>query len=265
MNKKTTAYERLKELSAQGETINASWSSGGKYTEWSQSVHAAIKRMFGDDSGHIRSLNSISYSPLMCSASTPNHVFDDCFMGGVKQALAVIRSVIQEFEDYELESADSETDKDSAEPAELGNRIFLVHGHDNEMKETVARFLEKISFEPVILHEQANAGATIIEKFERNTDVQYAIVLFSPDDVGNVKTKAKDLNDRARQNVVLELGYFLGKLGRSHVCPLVRGKMELPSDIHGVVYVPFDGESWKLHIIKELKHLGFAVDANAAF
>jgi predicted nucleotide-binding protein len=152
--------------------------------------------------------------------------------------------------------------KDIATPA---RKVFVVHGHDTEMKETVARFLERIEFEAIILHEQANGGDTIIEKFERNADVGYAVVLLSGDDVGAAVGSQDELKSRARQNVVLELGYFIGRLGRSHVCPLVKGDVEIPSDFHGVVYVPFDGESWKLHLVRELRHLGFDLDTNKVF
>ena len=129
----------------------------------------------------------------------------------------------------------------------------------------MARFLERCDFEAIILHEQASGGDTIIEKFERNSDVSYAVVLLSPDDVGAARDKKDELQARARQNLVLELGYFIGKLGRPHVCPLVRGRIETPSDFHGVVYVPFEGEDWKFHLVKELKHLGFDIDANKVF
>ena len=105
--------------------------------------------------------------------------------------------------------------------------------------------------EAIILHEQASVGDTIIEKLERNSDVSYAVVLLSPDDVGAAQDKKDELQSRARQNVVLELGYFIGRLGRSHVCPLVPGPMEVPADFHGVVYVPFEGEDWKFHLCDE--------------
>ncbi len=154
---------------------------------------------------------------------------------------------------------------EATEIALSARKVFVVHGHDTEMKETVARFLERIEFEAVILHEQANAGDTTIEKFERNSDVGYAVVLLSGDDVGAPVGSQDELKLRARQNVILELGYFIGRLGRSHVCPLVKGALEIPSDFHGVVYVPFDGESWKLHLVRELRHLGFELDTNKVF
>jgi predicted nucleotide-binding protein len=117
----------------------------------------------------------------------------------------------------------------------------------------------------VILSEQANSGRTIIEKFERNADVRFAIILLSPDDIGGLASDTSEPQPRARQNAILELGYFLGALGRQRVCPLVRGHRDLPSDVHGLVYVAFDGDAWKIQLVKELKAAGFEIDANLAF
>ena len=114
-------------------------------------------------------------------------------------------------------------------------KVFLVHGHDISAKESVARFLEKLQLTPVILHEQANEGRTIIEKFEAYADVGYAVVLLTPDDVGATSSSPEKLAGRARQNVILELGYFTGKLGRRRVCGLFKPGVEVPSDFHGVL------------------------------
>jgi len=119
---------------------------------------------------------------------------------------------------------------------------------------------------PIILHERPNEGRTIIEKFEKNADVQFAIVLLSPDDMAYAKggTPA-DARARARQNVVLELGYFVGKLGRARVFALKRDTdIELPNDISGVVYTSYDSQGhWQFELVRELKAVGYAVDANA--
>ncbi len=142
------------------------------------------------------------------------------------------------------------------------NKVFIVHGHDGELKTEVARMLEKLKLEPIILHEQHNEGQTVIEKFENNSDVGYAIILYSPDDVGNsviAYEKSKIVNQRARQNVVFEHGYFVGKLGRKNVAMIVKGDIEVPSDMSGVVYIKGD---WKMEIAKELKNAGFEVDLN---
>lgn len=142
------------------------------------------------------------------------------------------------------------------------NRIFIVHGHDHGALQTVARYLEKHKFEAIILHEQANSGRTIIEKIEANSDVGFAIVLLTPDDLGKAKD-ASDYSLRARQNVILELGYFIGKLGRDRVCALKTAELEIPSDYVGVVWTEMDrAEAWKFQLAKELKAVGYDLDMN---
>ena len=143
-------------------------------------------------------------------------------------------------------------------------RVFVVHGHDEGARETVARFLERTGFEAVILHEQANEGRAIIEKFEAHGEVGFAVILLTPDDVGS--TKGGNLKPRARQNVILELGYFFGRLGRNRVAALKRGDIELPSDFDGIVYTPFDnGSGWQVALAKELIAAGFEIDWNKVY
>lgn len=141
-------------------------------------------------------------------------------------------------------------------------QVFIVHGHNETIKLNVARTLEKLDLIPIILHEQPNEGRTIIEKFEKHSNVGFAVVLLTDDDEGKSKT-TMELQLRARQNVILELGYFIGKLGRDKVVPLYMKDVELPSDLYGLVYVPIDStDSWKLALIKELRAAGYMVDAN---
>jgi predicted nucleotide-binding protein len=152
-----------------------------------------------------------------------------------------------------------------AKPAEVfsNNKVFLVHGHDEGARETVARFLERLGLEAVILHEQANQGRTIVEKLEHHNGARFAVVLLTPDDVGG-KTPT-ELQPRARQNVILELGYFLARLGRQRVCALHRGEVEIPSDYMGVIYIKYDGGAgWKLELARELKAAEFQIDMNDA-
>lgn len=140
--------------------------------------------------------------------------------------------------------------------------IFIVHGHDEGARETVARFIERLGFKPIILHEQANRGRTIIEKVEAYGDVGFAIVLLTPDDEGRM-AGGPDLEPRARQNVLLELGYFIGRLGRENVCALKRGNVEIPSDFAGVVWEAMGPDSaWKLALGRELNAAGYTVDWN---
>ncbi|MGC4038121.1 MAG: nucleotide-binding protein [Chitinophagaceae bacterium] len=128
------------------------------------------------------------------------------------------------------------------------NNVFIVHGHNIEIQQSVARVIEKLGLNVIILQEQPNEGKTVIEKFESNSNVGFAIILLTDDDEGKAKTQI-DLQKRARQNVILELGYFIGKLGRGRVLPLYSEGVELPSDIHGVLYVPIDkAANWKFSI-----------------
>ena len=142
------------------------------------------------------------------------------------------------------------------------SKIFIVHGHDGEAKQKTARFIEKLGLKAIILHEQASRGKTIIEKIEEYSDVGFAIVLYTPDDLGNVKEEAANgkLRYRARQNVVFEHGLLIGKIGREKVIPLVSGEVELPNDISGVIYI--GNEQWQVDVAKEMKAAGYSIDLN---
>lgn len=148
------------------------------------------------------------------------------------------------------------------------SKVFIVHGRDEEAKAVVARFVERCGLIPVILHEQTDQGRTIIEKFEQESDVGFAVVLLTPDDVGGINETSPDtvvLRPRARQNVILELGYFVGTLGRDRVCAFLKGDIEVPSDFSGVLYTPFGSdESWKMRLARELKAASFDIDLNVA-
>ncbi|NWA25751.1 nucleotide-binding protein [Pseudomonas gingeri] len=141
-------------------------------------------------------------------------------------------------------------------------KVFIVHGRDDLAKYEVSRFIDNLGLEAIILHEQANAGLTIIEKIERYTnEADFALVLYTPCDQGRGYHEQKENpKDRARQNVVFEHGYLMAKLGRENVCALVKGKIETPNDISGVVYVPLDqAGAWQKEIVKELKACGYTI------
>lgn len=146
-------------------------------------------------------------------------------------------------------------------------KVFIVHGHDELAESQMARFIEKIGLQAIILHEQPNSGRTIIEKIEANSDVQYAVVLYTPCDLGRAKEdKVESEKYRARQNVVFEHGYLIGKLGRNKVSALVKGDIETPGDISGVVYIKMDdGGAWKTQLVKEMKSIGLECDINKIF
>lgn len=141
------------------------------------------------------------------------------------------------------------------------SQVFIVHGHDDLAKVETARFISNLGFEPIILHEQASSGQTIIEKIESYSNVGFGIVLYTPCDSGSKKGDESNLKSRARQNVVFEHGFLIGKIGRKNVCALVKDSVETPNDISGVVYVSMSGD-WKLSVAKELRNSGYKVDMN---
>ena len=143
------------------------------------------------------------------------------------------------------------------------NKVFIVHGHDDAALQGLARFLEKLGLEAIVLREQPDQGRTIIEKFEDSAkDVGFAVVVLTPDDLGG-SVKLTEQQNRARQNVIFELGFFAGKLGRGRVCLLRKGHVEIPSDLFGVIYTDMDpAEGWKGRLVGELKAAKLQFDSN---
>lgn len=184
----------------------------------------------------------------------------------VRHRLTNLRSIHNRLGFFENSPSSAGAAKeDSRPPAGSSRDVFVVHGRDEAWKQTVARFLEKLKLAPVILHEQPSMGKTIIEKLESHSMMGFAIVLLTPDDVGALASEAASLKARARQNVVFELGYFIGLLGRPNVCALVGERVERPSDISGLVYISLDSPGeWKLGLARELRAAGLDVDLNDA-
>ncbi len=184
---------------------------------------------------------------------------------GIPETITMIQGRISDLEDRKGDLQSGATLRPAkGVPAAMSKKVFVVHGRDEATRQTVARLLERLGLEAIILHEQPSQGRTVIEKFERYSDVGYAVVLLTADDKGGPKGESpKGYKPRARQNVILELGFFLGKLGRNRVCPLHEENVELPSDYEGVVYVPRDaGGAWQTQLAKEMKSAGLDVDLN---
>ena len=142
-------------------------------------------------------------------------------------------------------------------------KVYIVHGPDEETKTTVAKFIENLGLKPTVLDRKPSKGQTVIDKFDEQADkAGFAIALLTPDDVGAVKDEAdRQLNPRARQNVLFELGYFIGKLNPNRVCLLYKEGVELPSGIRDVAYVPMDGaDAWKLKLCQGMRSAGLPVN-----
>jgi predicted nucleotide-binding protein len=146
--------------------------------------------------------------------------------------------------------------------------VFIVHGHDELAKTSLEVLLRELGLDPIVLHRQADQGLTVIEKFEKHSDVGYAFILLTPDEVAYLKEdEAKEDSERrkekrARPNVIFEFGYFVGRLGRSKVCCLHTGEVTLPSDVNGMIYKKYNTiEEIAFSIIKDLKASGYRITA----
>jgi len=177
----------------------------------------------------------------------------------VRQQVESLESTIERIDLIPEKAAAGSPDADGPPTT---REVFVVHGHDDAALAETARFLEKADFIPIILNEMPSGGRTVIEKLEHYSQVGFAVVLLTPDDVGGKGTGgASNLGPRARQNVIGELFLFIGKLGRSRVCSLKKGDLEFPSDIAGVVYVEMDAAgAWKATLLKELEAAGYVID-----
>ena len=176
-----------------------------------------------------------------------------------KMTSAVIVPFLRDYKGYVEAQAPATSVR--AAPSDF-KKVFIVHGHDDAARETMARFIGLVGLEPIILHERANKGMTIPEKLAAYSKVGFAVVLLTPDDTGRGKAETVD-QPRARQNVILELGYFIGVIGRDRVCALKKGSVEIPSDYLGVVYTEFDDAGgWKQKLAQELDAAGYDIDWN---
>ncbi|HDX9494870.1 TPA: nucleotide-binding protein [Bacillus thuringiensis] len=158
-------------------------------------------------------------------------------------------------------------DKVSKEESKIDRtKVFIVHGHDELAKIQASDFVRKLGLTPIILHQQASGGKTIIEKIESYSNVGFGIVLYTPCDLGSKVGEEKHLSPRARQNVVFEHGFLIGKIGRENVAALVKETVETPNDIAGVVYISMTtGGDWEIQLARELKSSGYDIDFNKLY
>lgn len=237
-----------------------------EFEEWENSVQGLLTEVFGVGSYLLR-FRQLTIRPISYFMGGHRDWYAEpkqAWTTGLSQAQKILSEAIEEAE--LLSGNTSSTLPATSASRTHGNRVFIVHGHDDAARESVARFLERLGVEAIVLHEKPTAGRTIIEKLEHYADADFAVILLTPDDLGGSREEAPgQLHERARQNVILELGYFVGRLGRKNVCALYKGAVELPSDYLGVVYVPLDvGGGWRLQLAKELRSAQFNVDMNLA-
>lgn len=256
--------------SLQGELSQLPHRNGDKLDALRRRTKMVLGQIFGPSTPYLTDLAAIHFYPTILYSGMPSSQYDEWWQSASDSWSNMLATAREELEiksattiNHGQSSSHSSDNKDSSINS---NQVFVVHGHDEAMKLAVARVLEKLGLMPIILHEQPDKGRTIIEKFMDFSKVGFAVVLFSPDDLAYEKASTPDSAQlRARQNVVLELGFFIGKLGRKRVLVLHKQvpKFDMPSDYAGVLFKPFDEKgAWQIELVRELKHNGFKVDAN---
>lgn len=261
-----TTATALLELSSRTEADLAEFRT--QYLSWTERTEAVLESCFethgaftSGPSDEFRrvglGLLDLRISNTSVPAERVNEVQRD-----IQEKSRILRSIQSRLDVY----AWSHRSSPSALPVSSKDEsIFLIHGHNLLIREKVRMFAEKVTSRPVVvLDEQPNKGRDILGKLlDHALLASFAIVLLTGDDVGRA-IEADEWQRRARQNVILELGLFLGLLGRNKVVALYEDGVEMPSDYQGVLWVPLSDEGWTLRLAREMKGAGIAVDLNAA-
>lgn len=258
-----TDYQKLEVIYNEIDTLIAkrSVAESPDFESWHSKAERFLVNRFGRNSYEATDFSNTLFIPMVYVPGADDIRIKAC-CDGLKKTKDVFKDYLTEIKEEMLEKDEKSEKTVHTDLNHQNNKVFVVHGHDEALKEKMARLLEKQGLEAIILSERANKGKTIIEKFEENSDVGAAICLFTGDDIGKENSETVE-KQRARQNVVYEAGYFMGKLGRERVIMLVDEGIELPSDLQGVVYT--NSESWKTEVLQELQSIGYAIDFNKLF
>ncbi|WP_210199563.1 nucleotide-binding protein [Rhizobium sp. N122] len=233
-------------------------------------IEATLSAVFGNGTIEYHRYHSAAHLDYMIMiigrGATPPSEVRAVVAKNLARSLATLKQAVKDLEEELEHTLQEAVQADPVVSHPISNRIFLVHGRDNESKNEVARFLERIGLEVIILHERPNLGRHLLTKFQEEAgDVGFAVVLITPDDEGGL-AGALVPEPRARQNVIFELGFFIGKLGASHVAPLVKNDVVRPSDFDGIGYIPLDSAGgWKGLLARELRGAKVPFDAEKVF
>jgi predicted nucleotide-binding protein len=234
------------------------------FDQWSDYNEELLKQSFNNPQNEYKNDYATEYSVgFYLGGSSPQEKLND-FKENLEKKINVLRRLHAKVDllKSDIEIASAVLVKTTVS-TEANQNIFIVHGHDEAAKTKTARFIEKLGLNPIILHEQASGSKTVIEKIEAYSNVGFGIVLYTACDIGAKSEENPKYKSRARQNVVFEHGFLIGKIGRENVCALVKGEIETPNDISGVVYVKMDDEdAWHLKIARELRNSGYEIDMN---
>ena len=261
------ANKRISALLEEGESFTyENFSSKSEYgypdvyvpawVAWTTRVRSLLQKIFGKGSAPYEMLDAGDRVHVLGNDRDKFELAKSYFMGALEAALSILE-----------EDTFDELGPHTSAPRDFGKRVFIVHGHDDAAKSELEVFVSQLGLEPVVLHREPDQGRTIIEKFEQHSDVGFAFVLLTPDEVAYLRAQ-EGLPDekrvkeyRARPNVIFEFGYFVGRLGRGRVCCLHTGNVTMPSDLDGLLYKPFREtiEEAGYSIIRELQAAGYEI------
>ncbi|PLY08389.1 MAG: DNA-binding protein [Arcobacter sp.] len=268
---KQEALDKLNELLKEGDNLpEYKLDNNPVYHKWHRKIKRIIEKIFG--STYLSDLEKTKFEPSPLAQG-----FDDVynsngelsrFNKSIIDKKMLIESFIEEVEEWEEHSArDVNTTYSDNVTLNIINiqkdipktKVFIVHGHDELAISQVSDIVRKLNLEPIVLRDQVSRSNTVIEKIEAHTeDIGFAVVLYTECDWGG--KEKDDLQRRARQNVVLEHGYLMAKIGRENTFPLVKGRVETPGDISGVLYEKMDEHgAWRYKLADELKAAGYKI------
>lgn len=230
------------------------------FEAWKRKTEVTLRTVLGEESPLVRSFSKVSYTPRIYGSGMDTSGYRPA---GVRRAIAILSAAKEELSlrDELLNTVDAEP------PLAAGKNdlVFIVHGRDDRRKLDFARTIHALTgTEPTVLHEQPNGGQVLIEKFETSAGrAGFAVVLLTADDFGRANTDDSE-EPRARQNVVFEMGFFFGALGRDRVAVFLDEGVEEPGDVRGIVYTAIDpAGAWKIALARELDAAGLTIDWSA--
>lgn len=228
-----------------------------EWVAWRARVKSLVSRVLGPESAPLAMLRAAEEVRVLGNEEDKFQLAKSYYLGALRASMQILDE--DQFDELPTIASSERT---------LSNRVFIVHGHDAAAKNELEIFLAGIGLEPVVLHRQPDEGRTVIEKFEKYSDVGYAFILLTPDEVSYLASEEKvpeadrELERRARPNVIFEFGFFVGRLGRNRVCCLHKDEVVLPSDVSGLLYKRFNAsiEEVGYAIIRELRAAGYRVE-----
>lgn len=266
---RNTFLDKIDVLIAEIETLRHNVRFSADFKKWERAVGALLCFAFGDESAQVHDFKNVSYSPIMFFSGMHDSELDHSFYEGLNDAEIVLKGIRDEVVDYFPESNQELKTIEEDDERFSSKDVFIVHGHNLELLLAVEKAIRTLGLNPIVLRDQPNEGMTLIQKFEKDAcRARFAVFLLTADETATVHS-TEEVEERARQNVVFELGYFFSAFKRKNgthkgIFVILQNGVVKPGDVDGLVYQPYAGVcdySWKLPLAKELKAAGLEIES----